>query len=1493
MRKIWLVLFSLLFPAMVWAQSAAEISEQVDDDRGFLTNLLERNLSGAGRSVVIDGFEGALSSRATFDRITISDDDGVWLTLNNGAIQWTRSALLRGRVQIAELSAEEILLPRLPGAGDEVPQAETREFALPELPVSLNIDKITAQRVQLGEPVIGVAGAISVDGSMNLDGGEGHAQMNIQRLDGPRGEFVLDTGYSNSTKILKLNLNLDEDADGILVNMVDLYGKPSVDATISGEGAITDFVANIELATDGQPRITGQISATGANGPDGSPGTQFNFNLGGDVASLLSPDNRAFFGTNTQLKAQGWRGESGRMEIPELTISTEALSMDGSLSTNDQGAPQSANMLITLGRDAGATEVPVALPFAGDGATVETGRVTLEYDASKGSGWKLTGNVGQLNMTATQIGSLDLNGAGEVALNGGALEGITGNIQFGGTEIAFTDPGLRDAVGNEIRGSSDFDFTPGNAVEFSNLRIDGTDYGMTGYFLVSGLGSGITLSLETNARYDDLSRLSTISGRKMTGRADVALMGYYVMLTRGFDIDATVTGNDISMDQDQVDRLLSGESTIELAARRDERGIELDHLTVNAERLTAEAKGFLNSDASDVTATISMPSLEGADPDFSGELLAEAKLTGPDGQRRLTIDGQATDLRLGIDMLDNALQGRTELNAAAQQSNEGFTLKTFSLSNPQLNASGEGRFTQGTLDATTNFAVPDLSVLQSAWTGGFQAQAKLTERDGTRFIDLTGTGSNLSLGQKNAAGTLTGETKLTVQAEEKGGVITLRDVQMTNDQMNATAQGVYGDGVTDVTANVDIRSFAFMGPGWRGSLRADASFKEAAQGQRRLELTGTGRDLAFGQAQIDGALAGETRLTVVGAEQDGVFIIEQAQVENPRLAATATGRVGGGQSDVTAHLDAQDLRFLGNGISGAVTADAHLIEEDGTRRITAKGQANGLSVRQAQADALLAGRTTFDVAATQGETGISVQRLIVENPQLQVRADGDTTSGMNVAARLSDLALLKPEFPGPVEVDGTVREDGSRFIVDLNTTAPGDTRLNIAGTAARDFSTADLAITGTGNASIANSSLRTRSIQGPVRLDLRLNGRPSLNALSGRVELTNASISDPGAGIAIEGLNATADLNGGRIMVNAAGQVEAGGRIEVTGPVDLNNGTALDLVIILDGVIARDPNLYETEINGRLTMVGNNASGPLISGRIDLGTTEFRIPSTGFGGAKEILDIEHIGDTRPVRATRAKAGLEEYPSQASIDAGMAAPPSTPPSAPPRLDLFINAPQQVFVRGRGVDAELGGTLQVRGTTRNVIPIGHLELIRGRVDLLGKRFDLTEGLVELQGSMIPVIRLVAESNNDGITTRIIIDGEVRNPDINFQSSPEMPEEEVLSQLLFGRGLDNISALQAAQLANAVAVLAGRGGIGVIGNLRSRMGLDDLDLATDDDGNVQLRAGKYISDNVYTDVSVGDDGKSAINLNLDISDSLRARGSVGSDGDSSIGLFFERDY
>ena len=177
---------------------------------------------------------------------------------------------------------------------------------------------------------------------------------------------------------------------------------------------------------------------------------------------------------------------------------------------------------------------------------------------------------------------------------------------------------------------------------------------------------------------------------------------------------------------------------------------------------------------------------------------------------------------------------------------------------------------------------------------------------------------------------------------------------------------------------------------------------------------------------------------------------------------------------------------------------------------------------------------------------------------------------------------------------------------------------------------------------------------------------------------------------------------------------------------------------------------------------------------------------------------------------------------------------------------------------------------------------------------QRFDLTEGDVSLQGDFEPYIRLVAATEaRTGTKINIIVEGVASSPEVTFESIPDLPQDEVLSQLIFGRDLADISPLQAIQLAAAVGTLAGRGGGGLIDTFRQDIGLDDFDITTDEDGNAAVRAGAYLSENVYTDVVINSEGETEINLNLDIKDEFKATGTVGADGETSIGIFFQRDY
>jgi translocation and assembly module TamB len=354
----------------------------------------------------------------------------------------------------------------------------------------------------------------------------------------------------------------------------------------------------------------------------------------------------------------------------------------------------------------------------------------------------------------------------------------------------------------------------------------------------------------------------------------------------------------------------------------------------------------------------------------------------------------------------------------------------------------------------------------------------------------------------------------------------------------------------------------------------------------------------------------------------------------------------------------------------------------------------------------------------------------------------------------------------------------------------------------------------------------------------------------------------------------------GRATVKATAGASQGGQANLAGSIGLARPYSSDLKLQFSAVKMRNPNLYDTSLDGSLQITGSLLGGALIAGEVQLGRTEIQVPSSNFATAERLTGLTHLGDTAATRQTRNDAyGADSAARTAPIPFG--------------LDIRVRAPNRVFIRGRGLTAELAGEIQLRGTTLDVRPSGAFNLVQGRFEFLGKRLNLDEVLLQMEDQLIPTILVRATTQNKDVTSIVTIEGPAIDPDITLSSSPELPQEEVLAQLLFGQDIQNLSALQGVQLAAAVATLAGKGGDGVVGRLRKQLRLDDLDLQTDDQGATTLKAGKYISDKVYSELSVTPNGQQEVNLNFVINRRLNAHLGVATDGNASVGFVMQNNY
>ena len=409
------------------------------------------------------------------------------------------------------------------------------------------------------------------------------------------------------------------------------------------------------------------------------------------------------------------------------------------------------------------------------------------------------------------------------------------------------------------------------------------------------------------------------------------------------------------------------------------------------------------------------------------------------------------------------------------------------------------------------------------------------------------------------------------------------------------------------------------------------------------------------------------------------------------------------------------------------------------------------------------------------------------------------------------------------------------------------------------------------------------SLTGSSNVDLQVRGTTSSPAIGGSLSTSGARFVAAASGIAINDIRAEiAMANNTATIRTLTGNLSTGGSITGSGTVGLAAGSGFPADIRLRIVDGRytDGRVVTTTMNGELTIKGPLASRAVLAGTVNLGRTVITVPDR-LPSSLSALDVRHKNASPAVMA-------QEEALAPSTAAGGG-------SGALMLDLTINANNQIFVTGRGLDAELGGSLKLTGSTAAPQAVGEFTLRRGRLSLLGRRLTFTRGRINFAGSLVPNLDFAADSDVGDTRVTVAVSGPANNPRFDFTSMPALPQDEVLARLIFGRSMSNLSPLQIAQLADAAASLAGAGGsTSLLQSLRSRIGVDDLDIRTNEDGSTSVSAGKYLNDRTYFSLEKGDKaGSGKARIDLDVGRGVKLRGEANDSGETKGGIFFEREY
>ncbi|MEM6973171.1 MAG: translocation/assembly module TamB domain-containing protein [Pseudomonadota bacterium] len=392
-------------------------------------------------------------------------------------------------------------------------------------------------------------------------------------------------------------------------------------------------------------------------------------------------------------------------------------------------------------------------------------------------------------------------------------------------------------------------------------------------------------------------------------------------------------------------------------------------------------------------------------------------------------------------------------------------------------------------------------------------------------------------------------------------------------------------------------------------------------------------------------------------------------------------------------------------------------------------------------------------------------------------------------------------------------------------------------------------------------------LDGDVDVALRIGGTPAAPTISGDLGVARGQYQNLETGTILTDLTVTSRLEGTEnVALDVSANDGASGKLAATIALA---GPELDAKVDIDDAVLVRRDDVTAQISADIA-----AAGPLtaldLSGELRIDRAEVRLVNAVPPSVADLGEIRFKGEE-----------VEEGDGGAGGDI--------------TLDLAIRAPQDVFVRGRGLNSEWAINLDIAGTAAAPRITGAVESRRGELDLLGKFFALEPSEVVFSGGRVidPRLDVSLSHENQGITGFIRVRGTGSSPEILFESDPALPEDEVLPRVLFGRSAQSLSGLEALQLASAVATLLDGTG-GTADQIRGAVGLDVLRVETTEGGSTAVVVGRNVSEGVFVGAEQPiDGGETKVQVEIDVFSDFTVDGEVGGTTGPSVGLNWRKDF
>ena len=355
--------------------------------------------------------------------------------------------------------------------------------------------------------------------------------------------------------------------------------------------------------------------------------------------------------------------------------------------------------------------------------------------------------------------------------------------------------------------------------------------------------------------------------------------------------------------------------------------------------------------------------------------------------------------------------------------------------------------------------------------------------------------------------------------------------------------------------------------------------------------------------------------------------------------------------------------------------------------------------------------------------------------------------------------------------------------------------------------------------------------RGTAELVARLDGTVANPVIDIAASLSDGAVVVQQTGMRISILRVSARSNGDRRVVLDGTLGNADGTLALAGHVDLDADAGWPGQVTVKSERFAAVRLPEVEAD-----LAPDLTIDFSTARIDIGGS-LALPRVH-------VDIKQLPDAAVTVSTdEVIVGSEQSPDDAD-----APPDFFVDKVSGKVDLQVG--DDVWIMAAGLRARLTGSMRwgkVRGA-RVGRGEGRISIAEGGYQAYGQNLRIERGHLTFAGAIDnPAldVRAVRADIDEDVVAGVLVNGDVRAPQFDLFSEPALPDSDILSYIITGRGLDSASSGDASVIARAALSLGAERSSMVTSRVQDAFGLDELSVNTGATAEqTSLTAGKRLT-------------------------------------------------